>query len=749
MKFILYSTIIVLIAISLPIAFAENTPDWVKNTAGWWATDTISETEFVNAIQFLVNEGIIQVTTSDTSEKSGKVPDWVKNTAGWWATDTISETEFVNAIQFLVNEGILKVNNECEFYGKEYQHLEKYMQDWLCEYPNFDFLDEWYNPIPLTNNDVNSLGLRNEEISTEKNSDTYRIFVVGGSTVFGDGVKTDETIPQNLQKEFLDDKLNEIENIEVINAGINGAWSKDEAKLIKNKIIKYDPDLIIVYDGWNDAKWGNYNQVREGEIHNEDSWKNRWLEICEKYNDQFEFIVILQPVLEKGAKKIITNQEFTNLQAREKIEVEADNLDKYRKHIGILNEKCSGAYDFKNIVKDVEKTIYYDQGHMTPLGNKIIAKKIYELSIPIINKDFKLIESNDSITNEKLINKNKSTPEIDFRGKNIKNGNFQEQSLSNIVAYLTQFQTTDFSGAKISNMDSNFSVFNKVDFQDSKFENSSITRNIFTHSNFNDSDFSQNTFRVTEFRESDFTNANFQSSDLRGTTIINSILNNSNFENADFSKSFFLNLDFSNSSLENSKFSGATFGNCNFAGTDFSTIEIGVDTIGNTEFQNSNLQNSIFSQNDMTAVDFTSKDMIKNGVHTHTVPGVNLSYATFTDVDLRKTLFAMWKDDTTPYTIEQITDARNKIGVILDNTKFINVNLLGNDMSFLNIRYAEINDSDLTNVSFRNSDLSFSVIKKSNLSGVDFEGANLEGVIIENTNLEGANLKCLNHKICE
>jgi Lysophospholipase L1 and related esterases len=283
------------------------------------------------------------------------------------------------------------------------------MQEWLCAYSNFDFLDEWYNPIPLTNNDVNSLGFRNEEITTEKNSDTYRIFVVGGSTVFGDGVKTDETIPQNLQKEFLDDKLNGIENIEVINAGINGAWSKDEAKLIKNKIIKYDPDLIIVYDGWNDAKWGNYNQVREGEIHNEDTWKNRWSGICEKYNDEFEFIVILQPILERGAKKILTNQEFTNLQAREKIQVEAGTLDKYRQHIGLLNEKCSGAYDFKNIVYDVEETVYYDQGHMTPLGNKIVAKKIYELSLPIINKNFKLIESNGNIINEKSIYENKAT----------------------------------------------------------------------------------------------------------------------------------------------------------------------------------------------------------------------------------------------------------------------------------------------------------------------------------------------------
>ena len=69
-------------------------PDWIKNNAGWWAEDTISETEFVNAIGFLIKEGIIKVDESTTSTNSKNIPDWVKNTAGWWATEQISETEF-------------------------------------------------------------------------------------------------------------------------------------------------------------------------------------------------------------------------------------------------------------------------------------------------------------------------------------------------------------------------------------------------------------------------------------------------------------------------------------------------------------------------------------------------------------------------------------------------------------------------------------------------------------------------------
>ena len=51
------------------------------------------------------------------------VPSWVKNTAGWWATDAISETEFVNAIAYLIKVGIITLEKECKFYGEECSHL--------------------------------------------------------------------------------------------------------------------------------------------------------------------------------------------------------------------------------------------------------------------------------------------------------------------------------------------------------------------------------------------------------------------------------------------------------------------------------------------------------------------------------------------------------------------------------------------------------------------------------------------------
>ena len=75
MKVLLFFILCGMIGGIIPNAFAEEqVPNWIKNTAGWWAQDAISEFEFVNAIEFLINEEIIQVSTSDSTSNSKGVP---------------------------------------------------------------------------------------------------------------------------------------------------------------------------------------------------------------------------------------------------------------------------------------------------------------------------------------------------------------------------------------------------------------------------------------------------------------------------------------------------------------------------------------------------------------------------------------------------------------------------------------------------------------------------------------------------
>ena len=87
-------------------------PDWVRNNAGWWADGSIDDASFLQALQFLIREGIIVVeyTSDDALETSESViPDWVRNNAGWWADGSIDDASFLQALQFLIREGILVV----------------------------------------------------------------------------------------------------------------------------------------------------------------------------------------------------------------------------------------------------------------------------------------------------------------------------------------------------------------------------------------------------------------------------------------------------------------------------------------------------------------------------------------------------------------------------------------------------------------------------------------------------------------
>ncbi len=65
---------------------------------------------FVNGIEYLIKEKILNVTSSSVESSNSAIPQWVKNNAGWWADDIISEDDFISGIEYLVNNGIISVS---------------------------------------------------------------------------------------------------------------------------------------------------------------------------------------------------------------------------------------------------------------------------------------------------------------------------------------------------------------------------------------------------------------------------------------------------------------------------------------------------------------------------------------------------------------------------------------------------------------------------------------------------------------
>ncbi len=111
------------------------------------------------------------------------------------------------------------------------------------------FLQNQLN-IHDTHSHINSSGFRGENIQKHKPAEIFRVFVMGGSTVFGWGVPFEQSHVRILEKHLKQFYPNR--KIEVLNAG--ASWHSSEHSVIKYlfKIKDFQPDLIILWHGIND-----------------------------------------------------------------------------------------------------------------------------------------------------------------------------------------------------------------------------------------------------------------------------------------------------------------------------------------------------------------------------------------------------------------------------------------------------------------------------------------------------------------
>jgi len=271
----------------------------------------------------------------------------------------------------------------CEFEQNEiFENFDEVEKKQLCQdFYNLKTSGDEIIPNQSTGSiTINTLGFRGVEFSEEKPSDTYRIFMVGGSTMFGAGATSDETtIPGYLQQ-----LLNEKDfgfDIEVINSGIQGADSNTESNLIEQKLVRFSPDLIIIYDGWNDLRANNAPM----EV------KENWETICKfgKEND-FDVIITLQPIAGFG-DKVLTKQELKYAHTGEdyanNLLIESSSIyQNYAKNLSEITT-CTKTFDIRNVFDTEAGPIYWDQGHVSDKGNSIIAKSLSSTVFSIISKN--------------------------------------------------------------------------------------------------------------------------------------------------------------------------------------------------------------------------------------------------------------------------------------------------------------------------------------------------------------------------
>ena len=135
-------------------ALEERTiPYWIKNNAGWWSDDKISDNDFIAGIEYLIKNKIINLSSQNINENSSDViPAWIKNNAGWWSAGKISDGDFLSGLKYLIENSIIKVNaqTDSELVQKELErkawNFEQYLKNIQSDIKNQNRYVENINP---------------------------------------------------------------------------------------------------------------------------------------------------------------------------------------------------------------------------------------------------------------------------------------------------------------------------------------------------------------------------------------------------------------------------------------------------------------------------------------------------------------------------------------------------------------------------------------------------------------------------
>ena len=790
MKHITASLLVLFVfGLMIPNAFAENVPDWVKNTAGWWATDVISETEFVNAIEFLVKENIIQVNVSQTSETSQGVPGWVKNTAGWWATDVISETEFLNAIVYMIKVGIIQLAsinqeiNSCEFeHIPVLNNLNPQQKIDVCKSAQIDYLSERLDCSPCQHEiKYNSYGFRGPEISKEKPDNTIRVFLVGGSTL-ANTEYADEffTIKGQMQQKI--DELNLDVEVEIINAAIANAKSWHELQLAEDMLYDFNPDIIIHYTGWNDitAQVRDYEWVsvdkdqaapevwtqRTKEI-NANSWFENFRDACETREKMgIKTIVALNPFVGTG-KRIMTDQELDFFV----VFGNGRNLDLYPAYVQKveeLNKHCFASANLSEIFDNLAEPIYRDGGHALKKGMKVVADHLLYLALPAISSDI----DPDEILKLYTQNKNQENladihidEEFKYVGASLANSDFSNQDLRGVNFFGSDLRNSDFSNSDVTNANFELSDLTGANFEGAKVDKIKLKRAKLWDVNFSGVKFNSDLNHV-DFRGSNLSNSDLSNQDLKNTVLSNTNMEGANLSGASLSYvtigryNFLDNSDIRSANFEDAVLIGIDFTkikNKSLAGADLTGASLAHSNLSGVNLSDVILEGTNFWKADLSGVDFTVAGVITDGL---IFIEATLSNSNFEGVDLspKQQYFQVFENKAHLNNLHHNLIVKDLFGEF-PQILIISVEVRGNDLAVNYVFFNTFAHANLENANFKDADLAYASFYQANLTNADLSGADLREAFLGGADLSGANLsgavynegtilKCKNHPIC-
>lgn len=244
--------------------------------------------------------------------------------------------------------------------------------------------------------------------------DNYKIVTLGGSTTDGN------LFNFKSWSEILFEKIGK-RNVSVWNGGVAGYTSGHELLKLIRDVLSMKPDMVIVFDGYNDTCQGkpvhpysftyvkeifDYGadrmgdeyvrqqiggQLCEGVVTEKTRFEN-WLSNIELMHDivvsrNIQFYSFLQPMLMSKPRNKRENEIY--MSSRQFYEEELYRMESFRSEIKKLGIKENHEYIYDlSALFDNQSDVYMDICHVRERGNEIIAEAIYT----VIKNDCSLME---------------------------------------------------------------------------------------------------------------------------------------------------------------------------------------------------------------------------------------------------------------------------------------------------------------------------------------------------------------------
>ncbi len=128
-------------------------------------------------------------------------------------------------------------------------------------FTGFELTKNWEINHKSLKETINNHGFKSPTLSIKKPENTFRIFCVGGSTVYGTGNLNDW--PSKLN-EIITKSSKGALKYEVINAGVPAYTSFHTLSQLTSKLVEFDPDLIIYYQMFSELWY--YHKIDNDQV---------------------------------------------------------------------------------------------------------------------------------------------------------------------------------------------------------------------------------------------------------------------------------------------------------------------------------------------------------------------------------------------------------------------------------------------------------------------------------------------------